>query len=107
MSKDEDLINNVPKERKKLNFFAHHRTGVLLTQKQVEHLFNVTPTTIFNWRKKSQLPVYHLHAPGLKKPPARFDLGEILQWAQLNQVKVVNPYEAEAKKETDILKMKL
>lgn len=87
------VVKSIPTERKKLNFFANKRNGVLLTAKQVEELFGVTPATIFNWRKKSQLPVYHLHAPGLQKPPVRFDLGEILSWAELNKVKVVKPYE--------------
>jgi len=88
---------SIPGERKKINFFAHKRNGTLLTAKQVEVLFGVTPATIFNWRNRAQLPVYHLHSPGLKKPPVRYDLGELLHWAELNKIKVVKPFDEKAK----------
>jgi len=79
-------------EKIELNMFKSRRDGTLLTCKQVETLFDVTPTSIHNWRKKSQFPFHHLNAPGLKKPPCRFDLGEITYWAELNNVRIVNPY---------------
>jgi hypothetical protein len=67
-----------------------HKNGHLLTAKQVEYLFGVTPTSIHNYRRKNQLPVHHLHSPGLVKPPVRFDEGEILKWASMNNIEIKN-----------------
>jgi len=79
-------------EKVELDIYKKYQNGVMLTCRQVEHLFEVTPTTIHNWRKKSQFPFHHLNAPGLKKPPCRFYLKEVLYWAERNNVRVVNEY---------------
>ena len=76
-------------ERELEELFKKYRTGELLTQKQIETMFDVTPTTVHNWRKKSQFPYHHLHGPTLKKPPVRFDKGEVLFWAEMNSVQII------------------
>lgn len=85
----DDATQKSDEEQKMEELFKKYRTGELLTQKQVEAMFDVTPTTIHNWRKKSQFPVHHLNSPGLKKPPVRFDKGEITFWAELNNIPIV------------------
>lgn len=83
-------IEKTEEEKKVEELFKKYRTGEFLTQKQVEYMFDATPTTIHNWRKKYQFPVHHLNSPGLKKPPVRFDKGEILFWAEINNKPIVN-----------------
>lgn len=53
--------------------------GVMLTTSQVQYMFNVTPMTVYNWRKTRNMPFYTLE--GHKKPPVRFDEGLVLDWA--------------------------
>ena len=78
-------------KRAEFDIYVNHRNGVLVTAKQIQEMFDVTATTIHNYRRKYQLPYHHLHAPGLKKPPCRFDVGEVTHWAQLNNISIVNP----------------
>lgn len=92
---DKKLVVSHPE----INIFKDRRDGTLLTTKQVETMFAVTPTSIHNWRRKSQFPAHHLHAPGLKKPPVRFDHGEVVYWSELNHVKIVNPIDLDALKQ--------
>jgi PTS system nitrogen regulatory IIA component len=56
-----------------------------LTIKEVTHLFNVSPKTIYKWIKEDEFPAYRI------KERYRFNPVDILEWAIANKV----PYRAE------------
>lgn len=68
-----ELIGEVP---------PGHENGVLLTHSQVCRMFNVTGMTVYDWRKRLNLPVIVLS--GGKRPPVRYDEGVVLAWAELH-----------------------
>lgn len=64
-----------------------HENGVLLTTQQVARMFQVTPMTIYDWRKRFALPTVQLS--GGRKPPVRYDEGVLLKWAEIFGKKVM------------------
>lgn len=74
-----ELIGEVP---------PGHENGVLLTHGQICRMFGVTGMTVYDWRKRLNLPVIVLS--GGKRPPVRYDEGVALAWAKLHGRDVVN-----------------
>jgi hypothetical protein len=68
-----ELIGEVP---------PGHENGILLTHSQVCRMFDVTGMTVYDWRKRLNLPVIVLS--GGKRPPVRYDEGVVLAWAALH-----------------------
>lgn len=68
-----ELIGEVP---------PGHENGILLTHSQVCRMFDVTGMTVYDWRKRLNLPVIVLS--GGKRPPVRYDEGVVLAWATLH-----------------------
>ena len=54
--------------------------NLLLTTRDLEDLFEVTPVTIHNWRKKLGLPCITI--PSRSKNAIRFDKAAVLEWAE-------------------------
>lgn len=73
-----ELIGEVP---------PGHENGILLTHGQVCRMFDVTGMTVYDWRKRLNLPVIVLS--GGKRPPVRYDEGVVLAWAELHSRKIV------------------
>jgi hypothetical protein len=68
-----ELIGEVP---------PGHENGILLTHSQICRMFDVTGMTVYDWRKRLNLPVIVLS--GGKRPPVRYDEGVVLAWAALH-----------------------
>ncbi len=64
-----------------------HENGVLLTHNQVCRMFDVTGMTVYQWRKRFNLPVVVL--TGGRRPPVRYDEGVVKAWAQLYGRKIM------------------
>lgn len=64
-----------------------HENGVLLTHNQICRMFDVTGMTIYQWRKRYNLPVVVLS--GGRRPPVRYDEGVVKAWAQLHGKKIM------------------
>jgi len=64
-----------------------HENGVLLTHAQVCRMFDVTSMTVYQWRKRFNLPVVILS--GGKRPPVRYDEGVAKAWAALYNKKIM------------------
>lgn len=64
-----------------------HENGVLLTHNQICRMFDVTGMTVYQWRKRYNLPVVVL--AGGKRPPVRYDEGVVKAWAELYGKKIM------------------
>lgn len=74
-----ELIGEVP---------PGHENNVLLTHGQICRMFHVTGMTVYDWRKRLNLPVIVLQ--GGRRPPVRYDEGVVLAWAALHGKRIVH-----------------
>lgn len=61
-----------------------------LKAKHLERMFDITPTTLYNWRKTLNLPFHKMVIEGKKNTPVYYKLEEVLMWANRNHIKIKN-----------------
>lgn len=62
----------------------------LLSNYDMRFMFDTNLQQIYRWRWNMNLPFYNISGGGLKKPPVRYSLAEVLLWALKNEISIVN-----------------